>query len=101
MEERENKHQTTQFVAAMVAEENLRHIEQLAAELSKQDRAFFAAVGEIDKVQDFLGSPENILGNPSTKHGEIAEQVEVGIRNAKSLLNSSETRATFERVGRT
>ncbi|MFB2981085.1 hypothetical protein [Microseira sp. BLCC-F43] len=101
MEERENKHQTTQFVAAMVAEENLRHAEQLAAELSKQDRAFFAAVGEIDKVHDFLGSPENILGNPNTKHGEIAEQVEVGIRNAKSLLNSSETRATFEGVGRT
>ena len=101
MENREDRHLTTQFVAAIVAEENLRHAEQLATELSKQDRAFFAAVGEIDKVRDFVGSPENILGNASTKHGEIAEQVEVGIRNAKSLLNSSETRATFEGVGRT
>ncbi|HBE31385.1 MAG TPA: hypothetical protein DDW76_13680 [Cyanobacteria bacterium UBA11369] len=101
MEERENRHQTAQFVAAMVAEENLRHAEQLAAELSKQDQAFFAAVAEFDKVRDFVGIPEKILGSASTKHGEIAEQVEVGIRNAKSLLNSSETRATFERVGRT
>lgn len=101
MEKKEDRHHTTQFVAAIVAEENLRHAEQLATELSKQDQSFFAAVGEIDKVRDFVGSPENILGNASTKHGEIAEQVEVGIRNAKSLLNSSEIRATFEGVGRT
>jgi hypothetical protein len=96
MEKREDRHLTAQFVAAIVAEENLRHAEQLATELSKQDRAFFAAIGEIDKVRDFVGSPEKILGNTSTKHGEIAEQVEVGIRNAKSFLNSSEIRATFE-----
>ncbi|MCP6760051.1 MAG: hypothetical protein NHB32_15155 [Fischerella sp. CENA71] len=101
MENLENRHQTTQFVAAMVAEDNLRHAEQLAAEFSKQDRAFFAAVQEVDKVRNFLDSPEKILGNASTKHGEIAEQVEVGIRNAKSLLNSTTPRATFEGVGRT
>lgn len=101
MEQREDRHQTTQVVAAMVAEENIRHAEQLATELSKQDKAFYTAVAEFDKVRDFVGSPEKILGNASTKHGEIAEQVEVGIRNAKSLLNSSETRATFEGVGRT
>ncbi|MBF1991485.1 hypothetical protein [Fischerella thermalis] len=40
MDNLENRHQTTQFVAAMVAEDNLRHAEQLAAELNKQDRAF-------------------------------------------------------------
>ncbi|MGA9380695.1 MAG: hypothetical protein WBV73_18175 [Phormidium sp.] len=101
MEQREDRHQTTQVVAAMVAEENIRHAEQLATELSKQDKAFYTAVAEFDKVRDFVGSPEKILGNASTKHGEIAEQVEVGIRNAKSLLNSSETHATFEGVGRT
>jgi hypothetical protein len=64
-------------------------------------QAFFAAIQEVDKVRDFLATPENILGNTSTKHGEIAEQVEVGIRNAKSLLNSSTRPATFEGVGRT
>ncbi len=85
----------------MVAEDNLRHAEQLTAELSQQDRAFFAAVQEVDKIRDFLDSPEKILGNASTKHGEIAEQVEVGVRNAKSLLNSTTPRATFEGVGRT
>ncbi|MHC5933573.1 hypothetical protein [Nostoc sp.] len=101
MDKLENRHQTNQFIAAIVLEDNLHHAEQLAAELSKQDQAFFAAIQEVDKVSDFLATPENILGNTSTKHGEIAEQVEVGIRNAKSLLNSSTPRATFERVGRT
>lgn len=101
MDKLENIHQTNQFIAAIVAEDNLYQAEQLAAELSKQDQAFFAAIQEVDKVRDFLATPENILGNTSTKHGEIAEQVEVGIRNAKSLLNSSTPRATFEGVGRT
>lgn len=101
MEKIEDRHQVTQFIAAMVADENLHQTEQIAAEISKQDRTFLAAIAEFDKIHDFLNSPGNILGNASTKHGEIAEQVEVGIRNAKSLLNSSETRATFEGVGRT
>ncbi|MEH2308244.1 hypothetical protein [Nostoc sp.] len=101
MDKLENIHQTNQFIAAIVAEDNLYQAEQLAAELSKQDQAFFAAIQEVDKVRDFLATPENILGNTSTKHGEIAEQVEVGIRNAKSLLNSSTPDATFEGVGRT
>jgi hypothetical protein len=101
MDKLENIHQTNQFIAAIVAEDNLYQAEQLAAELSKQDQAFFTAIQEVDKVRDFLATPENILGNTSTKHGEIAEQVEVGIRNAKSLLNSSTPHATFEGVGRT
>jgi hypothetical protein len=101
MENIENRHQTTQFVAAIVNEENSRHAEQLATELSKQDQAFLDAVGEIYKVRDFVGSPEKILGNVKTKHGEIAEQVEIGIINAKSLLNSFGIRATSDAVSRT
>ncbi|MUG91710.1 hypothetical protein F7734_04115 [Scytonema sp. UIC 10036] len=101
MENIENKHQTTQFIAAIVAEDNLRRAEQLAAKLSQQDQAFFEAIAAVDRVRDFIECPENILGNTSTKHGEIAEQVEVGIRNAKSLLQSTSTHATFEGVSRT
>ncbi len=101
MQSQSNRHQTTQFIAAIIAEENFRHAEQLATDLSQQDQAFYAAVAEFDKVREFIGSPEKILGNTNTKHGEIAEQVEVGIRNAKSLLYTSEAHATFEGVGRT
>lgn len=68
---------------------------------SLQDKAFERAVGEIDKVRDFIGSPENILGSQLTKHGEIAEQVEVGVSNAKTALAQAEMPATFDGIGRT
>lgn len=57
-----------------------------AADLARQDAAMAAAMREVDRVRDFIGSPEHILGNPHTKHGEIAEQVEVGVRNAQRIL---------------
>lgn len=38
------------------------------------------------KVRDFIASPNTILGSTGTKHGEIAEQVEVGVRNARQAL---------------
>lgn len=66
-----------------------------------QDGAFQRAVEQIDKVREFLGDPSKILGNPLTKHGEIAEQVEVGVRNARSLIEQQGIVATFEGVGRT
>lgn len=66
-----------------------------------QDRAFSLAQDQVNKIRDFIGTPENILGNPSTKHGEIAEQVEVGIQNARSAVNQEAMKATFEGVGRT
>jgi len=72
------------------------HINQVA-----QDAAFKKALEQIDKVREFVGSPQNILGSELTKHGEIAEQVEVGIRNARSALRQDELTATFDGVGRT
>ncbi|MGG2056330.1 hypothetical protein ABFY48_18450 [Lysinibacillus pakistanensis] len=53
------------------------------------------------KMRQFLNSPENILGSQKTKHGEIAENFEVHIRNAKAALNGQSDVATFEGVGRT
>ena len=35
----------------------------------------------IENVRDFVSNPQQILGNVGTKHGEIAEHVEVEIRN--------------------
>lgn len=77
---------------------------RIADELIKlgiQDANLEAAVWEIEKVREFIGSPEHILGNPNTKHGEIAEQVEVGIRRAKDALDGKPMSATFEGVPRT
>ncbi len=54
--------------------------------LDKQDVLFAKALSQIDQVQSFIDKPENILGRSDTKHGEIAERVEVAIQNYKSLL---------------
>jgi hypothetical protein len=56
-----------------------------SSRLAQQAQAFEEACAEIGWIRGRL-APEHILGNPNTKHGEIAEICEVGIRNAKSLL---------------
>ena len=53
------------------------------------------------KVRDFIGAPEHILGRGNTKHGEVAEQVEVAVRRARDVLAGMEPTATFDGVGRT
>ena len=98
---RENIHQTTQIIAGVVAADNLEHVQQLEAALSQQDCTLADALHQVKQVRDFIGTPEHILGNPQTKHGEIAEQVEVGIRNARDLLQQQTPTATFENIGRT
>lgn len=98
---KENIHQTTQIIAGIVAADNLSHVRELEQVLSNQDRALADALRQIKHVRDFVGSPEHILGNPQTKHGEIAEQVEVGIRNARDLLHQRTPSATFDGIGRT
>lgn len=77
-----------------------RHAAEIAS-LLVQDQNFARALEEVNKVREFVGTPERILGSQQTKHGEIAEQVEVGIKNARSYLHGGEQQATFEGVGRT
>lgn len=98
---KENIHQTTQIIASVVAADNLNRARELEEVLSSQELAFTDVLQQIKQVRDFVGSPEHILGNSKTKHGEIAEQVEVGIRNAKDLLHQRPPSATFEGVDRT
>jgi arsenate reductase-like glutaredoxin family protein len=90
-----------QVSAAIVGELNSQRIRNEAIKLVAQDEALFKAVDQLEKVREFVANPNGILGNPLTKHGEIAEQLEVGIRNAKSVLNHQEMVATFDGIGRT
>ena len=75
--------------------------DNLQSSLQSQDINFIEAISKINAVQRFVESPENILGSPDTKHGEIAEQVEVAITNAREAIKGLADRATFEGVGRT
>lgn len=90
-----------QISASIVNEFNIqRHTVELNRILA-QNESLLKAVEQIDKVREFVGKPENIIGSQLTKHGEIAEHVEVGVRNARQALNSEKMTSTFEGVGRT
>lgn len=68
---------------------------------SIQNQNFENALGHMMKMRQFLSSPSNILGTNQTKHGEIAEHLEVNVRNARAALNGKTKVATFNGVGRT
>ncbi len=78
---------------------------QLSAVQSSQNaqNAFNAAVDEIEKIRDFVspGNLAHVLGRESTKHGEIAEQVEVGVTNAFQVIKGLPKVANVESVPRT
>ena len=92
---------TDQIIAQPI--EQLNYIRQTAENNAQhaQDEAFKLAQQQIDNVRAFVGKPEHILGNNTTKHGEIAEQVEVGVHNAKQALYGQQMTANIDSVSRT
>ena len=66
-----------QIAAAFVGSINEERIAQLGLELAKQEQAFVEALDAMEQVRNFVSHPGNILGSMVTKHGEIAEAVEV------------------------
>ena len=97
---RRGPHVAAQTAAAWAAEEMDARSAALDAALTRQDHAFEHALEEMQAVEDFVGTPEHILGSASTKHGEIAEQVTVAVRRAFDVLHQRMPTATFEGVGR-
>ena len=98
---RTGAHVAAQTAASWAALDASARGESVAAALTKQDRAFLEAFGELQVVRDFVGSPERILGSPHTKHGEIAEQIHVGVRRASDLLHQRTPSASIDGVART
>lgn len=94
-------HIAVQLAAAWTAFDRTVRDEALAATLTARDRAFAEASAAMQHVKEFVGSPENILGNADTKHGEIAEQCHVGFRRAIDFLYAQTPTATVEGVDRT
>jgi hypothetical protein len=98
--DRSGPHVAAQAAAAWTAQEAaIRNVARSVA-LSNQEAAFRDAQDALRVVKDFVGAPEHILGSDLTKHGEIAEQVHVGVRRASDLLHQRVPEATFEGIGR-
>lgn len=82
--------------------ERLIEIQQVAAErMQYAQTALDESLKCVENVRDFVSDPEHILGSMQTKHGEIAEHIEVEIRNGRDILKFLKPSATFEGVGRT
>ncbi len=89
-----------QAVAAWIDYLNHLRFLDLVERLAKQDLSFESAVEELQKLKSFVAQPEHILGSFFTKHGEIAEHVQVHFVNAEQLVQGKEAIYSFEGVGR-
>ncbi len=90
-----------QAAASWIDHLNQLRLDRLIARLAAQDINLGGALEELQKLKDFVGDPLHILGNDSTKHGEIAEHVQVNISNARKIIEGLKGEYTFEGVGRT
>lgn len=90
-----------QATAAWIDYLKFERIKELAEALEKQDINFENAMKELQKLRDFIGDPSHILGSDATKHGEIAENMQVHISNAKRVVEGLKGLYTFDGVGRT
>lgn len=91
---------TDQFVSTAVDAINRSRIADEAVQLSKQAQAFSEATDVMENVREFIDRPGNILGSAATKHGEIAEVVDVGIRRSLDLVDGRPESADFGSLGR-
>ena len=90
-----------QAIASWIGYLNHLHFLDLVEKLTKQDYNFETAIAELQKLREFISHPEHILGSAFTKHGEIAEHVQVRFMNAEQLVRGEAAEYTFDGVART
>lgn len=90
-----------QAVAGWIDYLNILRFSALVEKLSAQDCNLEAALRELSELKEFISHPEHILGSIYTKHGEIAEHVQVHFANAEKLIEGLKATHTFDGVGRT
>ena len=99
--ERTVKSTQEQAVASWIMFLNQRRLEILIDRLNQQDINLEESLNELNEIKKLIEDAEHILGNASTKHGEIAEVMQVRIANARRLIKGLARNHSFEGVGRT
>lgn len=101
-----------QVVSAIVLDE-IQHEEKLfvdtvtriqleaSEKMQAAQEALNESLGYVENVRAFVNDPTHILGAEATKHGEIAEHIEVEIGNARRVMDGLAPDRTFDNVGRT
>ena len=99
-EERVIKSSQEQAIASWINSLNQIRLDTLVEKLNQQDTNFEEALNELKDLKKFIGNPEHILGSESSKHGEIAEHMQVNISNARQAVQGLKKLYTFDGVGR-
>lgn len=89
-----------QAVASWIDQLNQLRLDELVAKLAEQGINFEGSLNELKELKDFVANPQNILGSLKSKHGEIAEHVQVNISNARRIIEGLSAEHTFEGVKR-
>ncbi|WP_371380430.1 hypothetical protein [Sporomusa aerivorans] len=76
----------SQGIGAIVGEVNQLRADELLQNLIKQDINLENALQELQKVRDIVAQPQHIQGNLRTKHGIVAEHIEIRFNNADNLM---------------
>jgi len=99
--ERTVKSTQEQAIAAWITHLNQMRLDTLIEKLNRQDINLEEALKELEKIKQFIGDPAHILGSVTTKHGEIAEHMQVNFENARRAIQGFNKNHTFDGVGRT
>lgn len=94
------KNNQEQALAAWIDYLRVLRMENLLDKLSLQDCNLEKAVKALDEIKRFIAEPDHILGSLATKHGEVAEHIQVGFANAEAVIQGQAPNHTFEGVGR-
>lgn len=100
-EEKIIKSSQEQATAAWINQVNINRLYELVNALNQQDKNLANAMAELDELKRFCGDPSHILGSDFTKHGEIAEHMQVNFSNARRMIEGLKKEYTFDGVGRT
>lgn len=98
---RTTKSTQEQAIASWITYLNQCRLDELIERLNQQDLNLEDALKELGELKAFIADPEHILGSVLSKHGEIAEHMQVNISNARSAIEGLAKEYTFDGVGRT
>lgn len=90
-----------QAVASWVSYLNQLRMNLFLENIFAEDMKLEQSLNELQKLKNFIQTPEHILGNEFTKHGEIAENMQVRISNAENFMKGLKPEYSFDGIGRT
>ena len=97
---KETKSTQEQAVAAWIDHLNVLRFNEIVSQLANQDINLENALSELQRLRLFIFSPEHILGRMATKHGEVAEHIQVRFSNAEAFVHGEAATHSIDDVGR-